>query len=241
MARAGPGLREIRHSSASRAPDARRPALSLRRSLARAWGPVGAAHQLSAAVARATCGLRSVQCERPSRSARAAPVSDVVRRCNAAAWPVRVPGQVTRPPAIGAACLGASGRPASPSALASHKIPTPPASHRRLHAPALLFRSTTAPPTHTMAPPFDPSDDTHRRYNPLTDSWVLCSPHRTKRPWLGAQEKPSLPNLPEYDPKCYLCPGNTRATGQVMPKYTSTTVCNCAPRFARAHPLRSDA
>jgi galactose-1-phosphate uridylyltransferase len=32
----------------------------------------------------------------------------------------------------------------------------------------------------------------HRRYNPLLDEWVLCSPHRLERPWQGevAQEPP---------------------------------------------------
>jgi UDPglucose--hexose-1-phosphate uridylyltransferase len=62
----------------------------------------------------------------------------------------------------------------------------------------------------------------HRRYNALTGEWVLVSPHRAKRPWLGQVEKLSPETLPTYDPTCYLCPGNERAGGVFNPDYTST-------------------
>ncbi len=66
--------------------------------------------------------------------------------------------------------------------------------------------------------------DSHRRYNPLTDEWVLVSPHRTQRPWQGAIEKVPVSHQPEYDPDCYLCPGNSRAGGARNPNYTGTFV-----------------
>lgn len=71
---------------------------------------------------------------------------------------------------------------------------------------------------------FDWKQDPHRRFNPLTREWVLVSPHRTQRPWQGQLETAGAAAQPEYDPKCYLCPGNERAGGVRNPPYTSTFV-----------------
>ena len=59
----------------------------------------------------------------------------------------------------------------------------------------------------------------HRRYNILTGEWVLVSPHRTKRPWQGRLEKVVGEERPSYDPDCFLCPGNIRASGDKNPDY----------------------
>ncbi|WP_419176588.1 UDP-glucose--hexose-1-phosphate uridylyltransferase [Desulfosediminicola sp.] len=64
----------------------------------------------------------------------------------------------------------------------------------------------------------------HRRFNRLTGEWVLVSPHRAKRPWSGLNEEPEKGKASQYDPDCYLCPGNVRAEGADNPQYTSTFV-----------------
>jgi UDPglucose--hexose-1-phosphate uridylyltransferase len=71
---------------------------------------------------------------------------------------------------------------------------------------------------------FSPLDHPHRRLNPLTGEYVLVSPHRTKRPWQGKQERPPQDDRPAYDPKCYLCPGNVRANGEHNPNFATPFV-----------------
>jgi len=69
---------------------------------------------------------------------------------------------------------------------------------------------------------FKLAEQSHRRFNPLANEWVLVSPRRTERPWQGAIEAVSGNQLPKYDPTCYLCPGNQRAGGARNPAYDST-------------------
>ena len=71
---------------------------------------------------------------------------------------------------------------------------------------------------------FDINEDPHRRYNPLIDEWVLVSPHRAKRPWQGQKETVPSDALPQYDPSCYLCPGNLRANGLENEQYENCYV-----------------
>jgi UDPglucose--hexose-1-phosphate uridylyltransferase len=59
----------------------------------------------------------------------------------------------------------------------------------------------------------------HKRFNSLTGEWVLVSPHRSKRPWQGQQEKSVIDDRPSYDATCYLCAGNVRANGEINPDY----------------------
>ena len=64
----------------------------------------------------------------------------------------------------------------------------------------------------------------HRRQNALSGEWVLVSPQRTDRPWLGHTEQAVPEQLSEYEPSCHLCPGNERAGGGRNPDYRGTFV-----------------
>src|SRR5690606_453028 len=68
------------------------------------------------------------------------------------------------------------------------------------------------------------AEQPHKRKNLLTGEYVLVSPHRSKRPWQGQVEDVAPDDRPQYDPKCYLCPGNTRADGTQNPDYTDSFV-----------------
>jgi UDPglucose--hexose-1-phosphate uridylyltransferase len=68
------------------------------------------------------------------------------------------------------------------------------------------------------------TEDPHRRRNPLTNEWVLVSPHRATRPWQGEVAQLQTAVEPQYDPTCYLCPGNSRAGGVRNPAYPTTFV-----------------
>ncbi len=69
--------------------------------------------------------------------------------------------------------------------------------------------------------PFSFAEHAHRRLNPLTSEWVLVSPHRTQRPWQGQIEPVQPETTVSYDPNCYMCPGNTRASGAKNPHYVA--------------------
>jgi len=69
-----------------------------------------------------------------------------------------------------------------------------------------------------------------KRWHPLREEWVVYSAHRNSRPWQGGaliKPKASI----EYDPTCYLCPGNARIHGHSNPVYKDVFI------FENDHPV----
>jgi UDPglucose--hexose-1-phosphate uridylyltransferase len=55
-----------------------------------------------------------------------------------------------------------------------------------------------------------------KRWHPLRQEWIVYAAHRNNRPW-NFDIKQHSRQSPEYDPTCYLCPGNVRISGKINP------------------------
>lgn len=62
------------------------------------------------------------------------------------------------------------------------------------------------------------------RWHPLREEWIVVAAHRQNRPWIGEVLERGEDAIPDYLPDCYLCPGNTRASGQQNELYRQTFV-----------------
>ena len=58
-----------------------------------------------------------------------------------------------------------------------------------------------------------------RRWHPLREEWVTITSHRNTRPWSGSDEIEAAVGSESFDSGCYLCPGNTRISGEQNPDY----------------------
>jgi UDPglucose--hexose-1-phosphate uridylyltransferase len=72
------------------------------------------------------------------------------------------------------------------------------------------------------------------RWHPLRKEWVILAAHRQDRPWSGETINHAEAEVPVFTPDCYLCPGNSRISGQMNPPYTQTFV------FDNDHPCVSE-
>lgn len=69
-----------------------------------------------------------------------------------------------------------------------------------------------------------------KRWHPLRREWIVYAAHRNNRPW-DFDVKEIVHNALEFDPKCYLCPGNTRVSGKQNPHYPDVFI------FENDHPV----
>ncbi len=73
------------------------------------------------------------------------------------------------------------------------------------------------------------------RWHPLREEWVIIAAHRQNRPWSGEEVADNSKRVVQYDPNCYLCPGNSRVGGRRNPDYEQTFV------FDNDHPCVGEA
>ena len=71
------------------------------------------------------------------------------------------------------------------------------------------------------------------RWHPLREEWVIVAAHRQNRPWSGETLSGDETPLPDHDPHCYLCPRNSRISGQRNPAFEGVFV------FENDHPCVS--
>lgn len=94
---------------------------------------------------------------------------------------------------------------------------------------SLEYYRLTEKGKHPLAPsPFEGKWE--QRWHPLRREWVVYSAHRNSRPWDGKREAPAEAS-PAYDPRCYLCPGNSRVHGHQNPDYKDVFI------FDNDHPV----
>jgi UDPglucose--hexose-1-phosphate uridylyltransferase len=72
-----------------------------------------------------------------------------------------------------------------------------------------------------------------QRWHPLREEWVIIAAHRQNRPWTGDSIAAHNLYTAAYDPDCYLCPGNTRVSGEKNDTYKGVYV------FDNDHPCVS--
>ncbi|HEU4858887.1 MAG TPA: galactose-1-phosphate uridylyltransferase [Chitinophagaceae bacterium] len=68
-----------------------------------------------------------------------------------------------------------------------------------------------------------PYGNWEKRWHPLRREWVVYAAHRNSRPW-NFDKKESVTAAPEYDPTCYLCPGNKRISGKKNSDYADVFI-----------------
>lgn len=62
------------------------------------------------------------------------------------------------------------------------------------------------------------------RWHPLREEWVIVAAHRQNRPWSGEMVEQTSRITPAFVEDCYLCPGNSRVSGQHNPAYSGVFV-----------------